>query len=117
MVLNPTIEAVVDAGSSSTQFTPTIAKREVSTTVTVPDGRTIVIAGLTRKDQKQTEKRVPILGSIPLIGRLFRNTVDSADKTDLLIFVTPRIIDSMVTADHILDNWSDKTGLKPDEQH
>jgi general secretion pathway protein D len=115
MVLNPTIEAVVEASSSEAALTPTIAKREVSTTVTVPDGRMIVIAGLTRKDRKLVDKRVPLLGSIPLVGRLFRNTSDSTEKTDMLIFVTPRIVDSMVTAQHVLETWSDKTGLNPDE--
>ena len=50
MVLNPSIEAVIDPGPDDTQFAPTIAKREVSTTVIVPDNKSIVIAGLTRED-------------------------------------------------------------------
>lgn len=113
MKLNPSIEAVVDPGPTGTQFTPTIAKRDVSTTVTVPDGRMIVIAGLTRTDTIFSEKRVPILGAIPIIGRLFRHTSESEQKSNLLIFVTPKIVTDMASAQLVLEDWQKKTGLKP----
>lgn len=115
MDLNPSIEAVIEEGTSSVEFTPTIARRVVSTTVTVPDGKTIVIAGLTREDQKTIERRVPILGSIPILGWLFRSTVDNNEKTNLLILVTPRIVTDMNVADGLMNDWRTKTGLVPDE--
>ncbi|MDP6524730.1 MAG: type II secretion system secretin GspD [Kiritimatiellia bacterium] len=115
MDLNPSIEAVIDEGSSSVEFTPTIARRVVSTTVTVPDGKTIVIAGLTREDQKTIERRVPILGSIPILGWLFRSTVDDNEKTNLLILVTPQIVSDMSVAEGLMNDWRTKTGLVPDE--
>ena len=115
MVLNPSIEAVIGEGPADTPFTPTIAKREISTTVTVPDGKMIVIAGLTRKDTTESEERVPILGDIPILGMLFRRTVDVEKKTDLLIFVTPRIVSDMAVADSVRREWEQKTGLPPNE--
>lgn len=111
MVLNPSIEAIIDSGPSGTQFAPTIAKREVSTTVTVPDGRTIVISGLIREDRSNVIRKIPILGSIPLIGFLFRHTVESKQRTNLIIFVTPHVMTSEINARTATDRWSQKTGL------
>ncbi len=111
MALNPSIEAIIDPGPSGTQFTPTIAKREVSTTVTIPDGKTIVISGLIREDRIHSVRRVPILGSIPLLGILFRHTVDSVERTNLIIFVTPRVLDGSESADAVTRDWGRRTGL------
>lgn len=115
MQLNPSIEAVIDPGPTATAYTPTIARREVSTTVTVPDGETIVIAGLTRQDKTRIVKRVPLLGSLPLIGFLFRSTSDSDQKTNLLIFVTPRIVADRAAAAALTREWRGKTGISDDE--
>ena len=110
MVLNPSIEAIIDPGTAG-QYTPTIAKREVSTTVTVPDGRTIVISGLIREDRSNVVRKIPLLGSIPVIGFLFRHTVDSKQRTNLIIFVTPRVMSNDKSASAVTDLWSRKTGL------
>jgi general secretion pathway protein D len=111
MVLNPSIEAIIDQGPTGTQFTPTIAKREVSTTVTVPDGRTIVLSGLIREDRSNVVRKVPILGSIPLIGILFRHTVENTERTNLIIFVTPRVMNGEAGARAMTEDWSRRTGL------
>ncbi len=110
MVLNPSIEAIIDAGVAG-QYTPTIAKREVSTTVTVPDGRTIVISGLIREDHSNVVRKIPVLGSIPLIGFLFRHTTESKQRTNLIIFVTPRVMSNTASASAVTEMWSRKTGL------
>ena len=102
MDLAPSIEAVIDPGPSGT-FSPTVAKREVKTTVTVGDGETIVIAGLTREDKTRSVEKIPLLGSIPLLGALFRHTVESTEKTDLLILVTPSIV--------VADSGGEKTQI------
>jgi general secretion pathway protein D len=112
MELNPSIEAVIDPGPDASQFAPTIAKREVKTTVSVEDGRTIVIAGLTREDAQKRERRVPILGSIPLLGWLFRSTSESTQRTDLLIFVTPQVVHDMAVANRLRTRLEGRTGLK-----
>lgn len=114
MVLNPSIEAVIDPGPAG-EYTPTIARREVSTTVTVPDGKVIVIAGLTREDKTLIKKRIPILGAIPLIGLLFGSTSESTKLTDMYIFVTPRIVTDIATAEGIVKDLEKKTGLGPNE--
>ncbi|MBM4149451.1 MAG: type II secretion system protein GspD [Lentisphaerae bacterium] len=116
MTLNPSIEAVIDPGPSGTAFAPTIAKREVSTTVTVGNERTIVIAGLTRQDENRIERRVPILGRIPLLGRLFRHDISQKEETNLLILVTPKIMADRADSDRVLDDWSRRTGLNPNEK-
>jgi general secretion pathway protein D len=111
MILNTSIEAIIDSGPSDTPFAPTIARREVSTTVTVPDGRTIVISGLIREDRSNVIRKIPLLGSIPVIGFLFRRTVESKKRTNLIIFVTPRVMSTDVTARAATERWSQKTGL------
>jgi type II secretory pathway component GspD/PulD (secretin) len=83
----------------------------VSTTVTVPDGRTIVISGLIREDRSNVIRKIPVLGSIPLIGFLFRRTVEAKQRTNLIIFVTPHVMSTEVTAKAATDRWSQKTGL------
>ncbi len=117
--LEPSIEAVTSAGTAATQFAPTIAKRTVSTTVTVPDGRTIVIAGLTRSDQVKNKRKIPLLGDIPLLGWLFSWNTEEETKTNILIFVTPRIVESIEQADTIRQELETRTGLEallnPDE--
>ena len=113
MELNPTIEAVIDPGPVGS-FTPTIARREVSTTVTVGDGQTIVIAGLTKEDQTTVVKKVPLLGDIPLLGWLFRHTSDVTEQSDLLIFVTPHVATDADDAEEVARRWQEKTGLSRD---
>jgi general secretion pathway protein D len=116
MKLNPSIEAVIDSGPDGQPFTPTIAKREVETTVTVEDGRTIVIAGLTRRDERENQRRVPFLGSIPVLRWLFTRTETVAERSDLLILVTPTIVSSHAAQDAYRAKWENKTGLPPDEK-
>ena len=114
--LNPSIEAVIDDGPDGTQFAPTIAKREVSTTVTVENGKTVVIAGLTREDEQQISSRVPLLGSIPLLGWIFRRESSVTERTDILIFVTPRLVGDGNGSDDVKRDWEKRTGLMYEEQ-
>lgn len=73
-------------------YQPIFAVREVSTRVTIWDGATLVMGGLTREDVKKVKDKVPVLGSIPLLGRLFRTQGESTQKRNLLIFVTARLV-------------------------
>lgn len=74
-------------------FQPIFSVREVRTRVTLWDGATIIMGGLTREEVKKVEDKVPILGSIPLIGRAFRSKGESTQKRNLLIFLTATLVD------------------------
>ena len=72
---------------------PVFSTREVTTEVTVYDGQTVVLGGLMREDIQKTEDKVPILGDIPIAGRLFRTTADQHIKRNLIMFVTASLLD------------------------
>jgi general secretion pathway protein D len=71
---------------------PIFSARKVTTSVSVWDGQTVVLGGLMREDVQKTEDRTPIIGDIPLVGRLFRTNVDQHIKRNLVIFVTARLV-------------------------
>lgn len=111
MKLKPSIEAIVEPVTAGRAFTPTIAKREVTTTMTVPSRQTIVISGMIRDDSFRKERRIPVLGSIPLLGRLFRHDIDSVARSNLLIFVTPHVVEDMAEAMALTEELRSKTGI------
>jgi general secretion pathway protein D len=71
---------------------PTTAKRSVKTQIVARDQSTIVIGGLIQERNVQSVKKIPLLGSLPLLGWLFRDTVTKKQKTNLLLFLTPYVI-------------------------
>jgi general secretion pathway protein D len=73
-------------------YQPIFAVREVTTKVTIWDGATLVMGGLTREDVKKVSDKVPVLGSLPVVGRLFRSQGESTQKRNLLIFVTANLV-------------------------
>jgi general secretion pathway protein D len=72
---------------------PVFSTREVTTQVSVYDGSTVVMGGLMREDVQKVEDKVPIIGDIPLFGRLFRTSADQHVKRNLIMFVTASLID------------------------
>jgi general secretion pathway protein D len=91
--------------TSTTQ--PVTLKRTVDTTVIVRDNQTIVIGGLIDDVTTTNEKKVPVLGDIPILGWLFRDTSDSTEKTNLYIFLTPRVIKNPNEAESVLQEKQD----------
>jgi general secretion pathway protein D len=73
-------------------FQPIFSTREVTTKVTVWDGATLVMGGLTREEVKKTSSKVPVLGDIPFLGALFRTKGETSSKRNLLIFVTANLV-------------------------
>ena len=71
---------------------PIFSTRKVTTSVSVWDGQTVVLGGLMREDVQKTEDRTPLLGDIPLVGRLFRTNAEQHIKRNLVIFVTARLV-------------------------
>jgi len=72
---------------------PVFSVRKVTTQVTIWDGQTVAIGGLIREDVQATADKVPILGDIPIIGRLFQTKTEDHIKKNLMIFVTAKLID------------------------
>jgi type IV pilus assembly protein PilQ len=79
--------------STSIGDVPQINKREINTAVLVENGQTVVLGGVYEFRSRSDLSKVPFLGDLPAIGNLFRNTGKSSDKAELLIFVTPKIIE------------------------
>jgi general secretion pathway protein D len=71
---------------------PIFSTRKVTTSVSVFDGSTVVIGGLMREDVQKVEDKVPFFGDLPLVGRLFRSSVDQHSKRNLVIFVSARLM-------------------------
>ncbi len=69
-----------------------IDNNELETSVVVPDGQTIVLGGVFKNETSETVNKTPLLGDLPVLGNLFRNTENKADKTELLIFITPKLV-------------------------
>ncbi len=73
---------------------PTIDTREISTQVLVDNGETVVLGGIYEQEAGNTKTKVPLLGDLPVVGNLFKRTEKSDDRTELLMFVTPKILKS-----------------------
>ena len=71
---------------------PVFSSRKVTTSVSVWDGQTVVLGGLIREDVQKVEDRTPIVGDLPLVGRLFRTNTDQHIKRNLIIFVTAHLV-------------------------
>ena len=76
---------------------PSINTNEIETEVLVDNGQTIVLGGIFQTDKNISTEKTPFLGDLPYVGRLFRRTIERDDKQELLIFITPRIIQDNLT--------------------
>ena len=94
---------LVTAVTTSALETPTTAKREAKTVVSMQSGSTVVIGGLIRDDKVTLEKKIPLVGDLPLVGGLFRFQRDTLQKTNLLIFITPHVLASQEDLEQITE--------------
>jgi len=101
LVLLPEVSDLVGWINYGTDFIPawqpTFESRDVTTTVYINDGETLVLGGVIQADITTVSDRVPFLGSLPLVGRLFRSEYEIADKSNLVIFVSADLITSRGT--------------------
>jgi general secretion pathway protein D len=86
------IEQEISSVVRNTEDGPVTSKREVKTQILSADGQTVVLGGLIKDDVLISNSRVPVLGSIPVLGHLFRSQTSKKVKTNLLIFIRPTII-------------------------
>ena len=85
-------------GTSSTGA-PTVDTRKVQTIVLVKDGQTVVLGGLRKKDVTQQTNKIPLLGDLPWVGAAFRFEGEDTTTSEIIVFITPRIIESSVLTD------------------
>ena len=83
------------SADTSLAGSPTILNRQISTSLTLRDGGSLLMGGLISGNQSAGETGVPVLGQLPVLGRLFRTDAVQADRTELIVMVTPYVI-----ADH-----------------
>lgn len=88
-------------GGASLISNPTFNKRNVKTYVTVQDRQTIVIGGLVSTERLQAIQKIPLLGDIPLLGFFFRRTTYTKKRVNLMVFITPHILNNQKDADRI----------------
>ncbi|RMD98825.1 MAG: hypothetical protein D6814_06765 [Calditrichaeota bacterium] len=93
MYVNPIIEEITGQVTVDKNSAPITSKREVDTVVKVKSGETIVIGGMIKEQSVVRVDKIWFLGSIPLVGHLFRNKSVQKQQTDLLIFITPKIVE------------------------
>jgi type IV pilus assembly protein PilQ len=81
-----------DFNNKGARGDPTILKREAQTELLVSDGHTAVIGGIFTRNHGTSYKKVPFFGDIPILGWLFKSRSDSDRRSEMLIFITPRIV-------------------------
>ena len=90
MKVNPEISEVTGFTDDNIPYT---SKRSVETNVIMKNGETLAIGGLVRENERETVTKVPILGDVPILGHLFRSSNIEKEKKNLVIFLTPKIVD------------------------
>lgn len=89
--INPKVSNITEIDPVS--GLPVLSTREVSTSIRVRDGETIIIGGLVHHQTSVTHRKMPILGDLPLIGQFFRSKDSTSTESELVVFITPHILD------------------------
>lgn len=108
--INSEFTKLIEDVTTPATDTPTTAKRQAQTVVSMDTGSTVVIGGLIRDEKVTIEKKIPLVGDIPLIGNLFRFQRDRVQKTNLLIFLTPHVMGSQKDLEQITENKKKEMG-------
>ncbi len=101
--LNNGVPVFTDTATGNTVTSPVKDISTARTTVSIPNGQTIVLGGLITERIDEAHRKVPILGDIPVLGTAFRYDYQQNRRTELLIFLTPRIVYDDATSEHIKD--------------
>jgi len=89
--------------SSGDSLTPTISTRSIKTTVSLRDGGSVLLGGLISSTTENTNTGIPILGKLPLLGKLFSNDSDDQKRTELMIMIIPYVLNSPSEAESLTD--------------
>jgi type IV pilus assembly protein PilQ len=87
-----------DSRGQETLSGPAIDTKNVQTQVLVENGGTVVLGGIYEQQDRTTVTKIPFFGDLPVVGNLFKNTASIRDRTELIIFITPRVISERVNA-------------------
>jgi len=96
------VSEVASATTSGIQ-SPTIQERKISSSVAVQDNETIVLGGLISDTRSTTRSGIPYLQDVPLLGNLFRDTGNNKDRTELMVLITPHVVDDIRKARKVTD--------------
>ena len=91
---------------------PTIRQRKLATTVVVSDGETLTLGGLIQERDTKGRKQIPVIGNIPVLGNLFKEKTDNIDRTELIIFIRPRVIRDLREARQVTDEFRRRLSIK-----
>jgi general secretion pathway protein D len=98
----------LDTANTTNADRPTTLKRELETTIIVEDGNTVVIGGLIDESLSKEVGKVPCLGDIPVLGNAFKSLSSGSDRTNLFIFLTPRVVKNTLEAKEVYLEKKDK---------
>ena len=88
------LQKVEDVVTAMSETTPVTSKREIKTNIIANDGQTIILGGLLKDVEKKGRSEIPGLSQIPLIGNLFTSITKQKENVDLMVFITPEIINT-----------------------
>lgn len=89
---------------------PTFSSRKVETKLSIRDGATVLLGGLMSRDDSKGESGIPLLKDIPVAGQLFRTNTDNTDKTELIVLITPYVIDDDLVAEQVTQAFRSQLG-------
>lgn len=113
MDIEQAVDNVVPQGTASTGInSPTIAQRQIKSSVAVANGETLVLGGLIKEDTANSRSGIPLLHDLPVLGDLFGSTDKSLNRTELVVLLTPRVLESRAKSRDITNEFRRKlTGL------
>ena len=98
MDIRATMSRQSDSNKNSTEVLPSTTERSIATNIRTPAGKPIIISGLTQQMLQVTEEKTPILGSIPLLGWLFKKRIESYEDTELVIYIIAHVDNQHISA-------------------
>ncbi|GMQ95913.1 MAG: type II secretion system secretin GspD [Gammaproteobacteria bacterium] len=108
------VSQVASETTDTTNLTPTISKRRITTSVAVQSGQTVVLGGLIREQKVQSRSGIPGLYNMPIIGPLFGATVEEQVRTELVVLITPRAVRNAAEAARVTEEFRSKMeSLRP----
>ena len=112
MEIKQEVSQAIDTTTSNID-SPTIQQRQINSTVAINSGETIVLGGLIQDIESQAESGIPLLYKLPLIGKLFGATNDTARRTELIVLITPHVVRNNNDARKITDEFRRKLRSLP----